>query len=816
MILNNAENIMSGSAEVSKVFCGVHLVWSRNSPVNPISNFELDVTRFDAANPIVYDTNGNIIGEIIPIGGSVSNCQTTNDGLEVSGSTSMRIAVNLPKSHAWTIIYRIKYFNNNGDVVFVFDTKNEELETCKNNSIYGIRHKLGATELGDNYTLLNNAFTFESNNVQAGIWDEATRTTEMQYYEMDYRWVCNGTTLLLFVNGVKKIETSLEHFPANLAELGIPDYNSNDDSSAARMTITKLQVLDSAVTTPSHVVYKWSITDFRGANTYFQFARLCLYANQVRLDQEAGCVAACWVDEEKPTYSSDNETVKMLTGDRNGKMCAERGGTQDIYFSVPYSSDPVDEYSYITANDEADRDPVSWNLYKSIDGAVTWRLLDSKTDIADPGRGQETDIWEIDNPEPPDPDPDQPIPGSSTSKKTGLPPITYPSDGSNLRDWEIIGRVDSETGVGVGIAHTNLFLNHVWETCFRQPYPLQGTPLDRKLTRNYFLSTYDVIPVSPETTYTLSFTNGNVTDYGNIYITYYDNTVTNTVEPTEREEGMESAYIAYTWINMSGGKTYGTFTTPTGAAYIRIVVGNENDPNINTTYIGNTMLNITRYPFPYIETPGQVKYAIPVVNTCGSKEFFHVFSLAQPLGTGETLDKSTSGVDFQTFDGTNTITVDCPTLPYMSIVYNETYTNLFNTQQWLNALYTHIVIIGGVEYHGYVGGTVTPVTGGFRIDTNGLQQTTMTLSAQYPSSSYGIPIAVESGKQYTLSWQQDASRSTTFVAIYNGSTKVAETRAITERSLTFTAPSDSICILITLANADTDRQSVTYTNWQLK
>ena len=40
----------------------------------------------------------------------------------------------------------------------------------------------------------------------------------------------------LYVNGVKKIETSLEHFPNNIEELGIPVYNNNDDSNNSRMT----------------------------------------------------------------------------------------------------------------------------------------------------------------------------------------------------------------------------------------------------------------------------------------------------------------------------------------------------------------------------------------------------------------------------------------------------------------------------------------------------------------------------------------------------------------------------------------------------
>lgn len=817
MILNQAENIMSGADEVSKVYCGINLIWSRIPPVVPVSNFELDVTRFAANDPKVYDTNGKKIGQIIEIGGNVSDCKTVNDGLEVSGSTSMRIPVNLPKNSPWTIIYCIKAFNNSGEVEFIFDSKNEELASYKNNSIYGIKHSLGATQLGNNYTLLNNAYTYTSEDIQLGIWDEATRTSEMLYYNMDYRWICNGTTLSLYVNGVKKIETSLEHFPNNIEELGIPVYNNNDDSNNSRMIITKLQVVNSAVATPSHVVYKWNITDFRGYDTYFQFARLRLYSDGARIDEEAGCVAACWVDAQKPTYTSDNETVKVLTGDRNGKLCAERGAEeQNIYFSVPYELDAVDSYSYVTANDYADRDPTSWELYKSVDGCVTWRLLDTQSNISDPGRGNETDIFPITNPDPPAVDPEPPIPETTISRMSGQPPFTFPADGSNLLDWEIKGAEDSTTGVAVGIPYTNLFYNHQWENYYRN-YTIQGV-IDEKSQKDYYVSTYDVIPVEPETDYTLAFYNGSVTDYRYFYFIWFDNTVSNTVEPTQVPQGERSPYIASTskYLGLNG-KSYATVTSPANAAYVRIVVGNTSDSSINSTNVGDTMFNKGKYPFPYI-ADNSTKYAVPVVVTSGNDTYYHVFSLSAPLSTGDVISKTSTGVNIPTYSGTNVLTVDTPTLPQMNIKYkNAPPKNYLTVSTWLTAVNSHVVSAYGQTYTGMVGGTITPVTGGFTITVDGLVQTSVTLSADYPANGYAVPIAVEQGQRYTLSWNQDNARPNTYVYIFNGREGVANTQISTQQYLTFTAPNSTVCLAFQFVYADTEPQkSVTFTNILLR
>ena len=682
MILNNAENIMSGSSEVASVYVGTELVWSRSSPqpVNPVSNFTLDVTRFNSAEPSVYDTNGNVIGEVVSIGGSIDVVQTTQDGIEVAGRTSMRIPVNLPKNQSWTIMYNIKSFNNSGTIAFVFDSSGENLETAKVTSTDYIRHRLGISKLGGTYTLYNNTVTFDTSGVEMGICDYATRTSEMTYYNMCYMWVCNGHTLSLYVNGAKKIETSLESFPDNVTEIGIPNYNNRASSvtNNTKMVVTKFQVANTALSTLSHVLYRWDLLGFRGSNQYFQFARLCLYADGIRLDENAGAVAACWVDGAAPTYGSSSQTVAKITGDRTGKICARRGVTQNIVFSIPSDLEPVDQYSYFAANDEATRDPIDWELYKSVDGGVTWRLLDTQTNIPDPGRDQETDLFTIEYPEPPEPptpDPDPTIPGETESKITGTPPITFPSDGDNLLDWEIQGAEDSTTGVAVGIPYTNLFYGHQWENCYRSPQGynviIGDQYVDEKIQRNYYVSTYDVIPVEPETEYTLAFYNGSVPDYRYFYFIYFDNTVSNLVEPTQVPEGENNPNIGYTSLYLGiNGKSYGTITTPPRAAYVRICVGNTSESSINATNVGDTMFNKGKYPFPYI-ADDSTKYAVPVVVTSGNDTYYYVFSLTAPLSTGDVISKTSTSVNIPTYSGTNVLTVDTPTLPQVYIKYKN-------------------------------------------------------------------------------------------------------------------------------------------------
>lgn len=139
--------------------------------------------------------------------------------------------------------------------------------------------------------------------------------------------------------------------------------------------------------------------------------------------------------------------------------------------------------------------------------------------------------------------------------------------------------------------------------------------------------------------------------------------------------------------------------------------------------------------------------------------------------------------------------------------------NAFDAADWVAVTNTHVVS----SFVGMAGGTIEAVTDGLRITVSGTMQTAQTLSANYPMNQLETPITVTQGKTYTLSWEQDVSRPTTFVEIYNNRTKIAATTSENQRSLTFTAPSNTIALMFTFANCDNPSypRSVTYTNMVL-
>ena len=96
MVLNIADDVFIGDAQVSEVYAGDEEIWCAGT------SFELDVTRFDPDDPKLYDTNGNVIGQVSMISGSIAdNVYTVTDGLHVTGHTNCEIAVDLPKNKPW-------------------------------------------------------------------------------------------------------------------------------------------------------------------------------------------------------------------------------------------------------------------------------------------------------------------------------------------------------------------------------------------------------------------------------------------------------------------------------------------------------------------------------------------------------------------------------------------------------------------------------------------------------------------------------------------------------------------------------------------
>lgn len=343
--------------------------------------FVLDVSRFDAALPVLYGTDGREVGEVTAMGGTAADLVSADtDGLHVTGGTMAGTPVYLPGDKPWTVILRFKdyVYQSSTTVNWIFNTSGANLETASvsNWNQYAVHNRMSAGTTSD-LQVYNHTKADGSNSV----FDDAIPPSDLGLYALEYRWVNDGETLSLYVNGMKKASIPSAEAGA-LTDLYLTNNGNTTYSNANTLTVTDFRVLDHADTELNHVLYRWHITGFRGSDNYFQFARLCLYAGTTRLDADSGAVAAAWVDGSRPTYPNAEESAKQLTGDRSRKLCAQRGTVADIYFCIPASLPALTAYSYITANDTPARDPVSWVLEKSVDGGVTWATLDTQSGAA--------------------------------------------------------------------------------------------------------------------------------------------------------------------------------------------------------------------------------------------------------------------------------------------------------------------------------------------------------------------------------------------------------------------------------------------------
>ncbi|MDE5769320.1 MAG: hypothetical protein K2H82_08045, partial [Oscillospiraceae bacterium] len=211
MLVNQAENIMIGSTEVQKAFLGSHLIWQRNQRLR---QFVLNTKRFSTENPVLYTTGGAKIADVSAQYGDLADkVYVTPDGLHVSGDTRAAFPVDLPASGNWTIIYRIKDYMpiNSHPGYFVhhlFDSSDRHLETAyvSNWDSNAMHFRLIRSRNG-NYTL----YPGTRISGHQGFYDDAVRLSNLQYYQLEYRWINDGNKLTLYVNGVKKAAISTEN-----------------------------------------------------------------------------------------------------------------------------------------------------------------------------------------------------------------------------------------------------------------------------------------------------------------------------------------------------------------------------------------------------------------------------------------------------------------------------------------------------------------------------------------------------------------------------------------------------------------------------
>ena len=148
---------------------------------------------------------------------------------------------------------------------------------------------------------------------------------------------------------------------------------------------------------------KWAVTKRRGTDdyspqhtNYVQAAELTLYNGQDKVAWPRGITAV-----SSPVETKEAEgPLKLIDGKVSTKWAVNTNARlQEVDVSVtlalPYEV-AFTEYTYTTANDVVQRDPVSWKLYESLDEGQTWVQLDERIDADIPEtRGAESNRFVI-------------------------------------------------------------------------------------------------------------------------------------------------------------------------------------------------------------------------------------------------------------------------------------------------------------------------------------------------------------------------------------------------------------------------------------
>lgn len=208
----------------------------------------------------------------------------------------------------------------------------------------------------------------------------------------------------------------------------------------------------------------------------------------------------------------------------------------------------------------------------------------------------------------------------------GEPPFEFYADGNNLIDWIVYG---VEGGVG---DKPNVFYGGISDMFYS---PQTGEPIP---AAQGFVSSNELIPVESGKTYTVKIVSENSS--GSTYFVLLYNSQGTYLRPLQSYSG----YTSY------------TFTVPSDAALVRLewVTGND----IASSFIlceGTTIPeNYDTYLIPV--TVGSVEVGIPVT---------------APLGAGESISRSDTGIEIPTNDGTTTLNVETKVKPRMMIQYVE-------------------------------------------------------------------------------------------------------------------------------------------------
>ena len=401
MILNDAENIMIGDTEADAVYLGDEEIWSRSNAI------ELDVTRFDPANPKLYDKKGNELATLSMMTGSFDgNVYTTEDGLRLTSGTTSAIPVAFNKSDPWTLTFKFKALNTsisdnvpssilnspgfNIAVVYYYQYSPQSIIYCVKGptSFYDTIYRTNGTTHGTGSSWADLIIPY----------------TNFADYEQEVKIVNDGENCELYCNGIIKGKCASELLTdVSSISLASLSYFPNNKTN---FVVTGLKIEYFANRNQSFKAYRFNFTKYRafgesGKLSAYCFTRLCLYdVNNNRLDTDPHCIAGDCImfygDADVDYYY--NRDTKMLVSNNTGQYKGHNvfeNHTLNVYLFVPANLPTLAAYSLITSPESEDYgpdyDPVSWTLETTADGGLTWTLLDTKTDYDTPtARSTET------------------------------------------------------------------------------------------------------------------------------------------------------------------------------------------------------------------------------------------------------------------------------------------------------------------------------------------------------------------------------------------------------------------------------------------
>lgn len=240
--------------------------------------------------------------------------------------------------------------------------------------------------------------------------------------------------------------------------------------------------------------------------------------------------------------------------------------------------------------------------------------------------------------------------------------ITFYTDEDKLRDWTIYGNAE---GVGERTknllsvedyrqpAQTSITIDICDNETGRLKFAKTGTAQNRGLA-------YDGINFVDGQTYHFSFFNNapqNDETGGRICLRRSDNnSIISGYTKTLRDAGFNEYSI-----------TFDATQAPNGA-YL-FVMSNGTSSATAEVDISNFMVRIDGTTAGFI--PFGYQIPITVSQTGQRDKNYDIFIGDSPLTEGETVSKSSTGVDIATADGNNTITTSLYNQPDMSITYNE-------------------------------------------------------------------------------------------------------------------------------------------------